>query len=163
MNSPCLGVLCRGESMGLSQSFQISHFNQTLTGKNLSFVFQCIVYTPVLLWVGSLRWGYGRSSEFGLVLYPLCRGQPSLGNAVLPQNCPWYRDAELVLALPTWKILTTLTKISFTKCSRFTQTSEKLDPFWTCIDAEKHSFFQYFTAPWHYPYRFFFQSCFFFL
>lgn len=109
MNSPCLGVLCRGESMGLSQSFQISHFNQTLTGKNLSFVFQCIVYTPVLLWVGSLRWGYGRSSEFGLVLYPLCRGQPSLGNAVLPQNCPWYRDAELVPALPTWKILTTIT------------------------------------------------------
>lgn len=98
MNSPPLGVLCKGERVGLSESFQVSRYNLTLTGKNGSCIFQGTVYTPVLLWVGSLRWGYGRNLEFGLVLYPLCRGQPSLGNALLPQNCPWHRDAELVLA-----------------------------------------------------------------
>lgn len=64
-------------------------------------------------------------------------------------------------AQPTWNILITIAVISFTKCSRFVQTSGKLDPFWTCINAEKHSFFQHSQFLGTILADFFFQGCFF--
>lgn len=43
MNSPHLGILCRGERVGLSESFGISHYKLLLTGK------KCILYLPIYI------------------------------------------------------------------------------------------------------------------
>lgn len=84
------------------------------------------------LWVGSLRWCYGRSLGFGLVLYPLRRDLPSLvrprwvmlhsptghRGCLCPSIIPdmemlnW-SSRQILRIQPTRKILIAITTISF--------------------------------------------------
>lgn len=101
--------------MGPSESFWISHYKLLLTGKSVSFIFQCIFYILSQLWVGLLRWCHGRSLGFRLVLYPLCRDLPSLVSPrwVMLRGpaghrgclCPSTIPAMEMLSRSSWQIL----------------------------------------------------------